>query len=283
MKALRPQIGGAEASGTPITFTMRRGSECRSWCESRVGRSRSLITSTVRLSITAGLGSRRPERTTMNIIVLSPVRLLGDGLAACFSSRADLRATAVVNDLASLRDKLATTETHVVLIDVTQGIDLFDVRGIASDWPDVPLVALGLKEQRQEVIRCGRAGFAGYIARDASIDALCNSLSEIVAGRLACPPDISGGLLRALFRRDSPADESDLDLALTRRESEVLELLGRGFSNKEIANELCLSVATVKHHVHHVLEKLKLERRAQAMRRVRDAPWLGRTASVGRK
>jgi len=219
----------------------------------------------------------------MNIIVLSPVRLLGDGLAACFSSRADLRATAVVNDLASLRDKLATTETHVVLIDVTQGIDLFDVRGIASDWPDVPLVALGLKEQRQEVIRCGRAGFAGYIARDASIDALCNSLSEIVAGRLACPPDISGGLLRALFRRDSPADESDLDLALTRRESEVLELLGRGFSNKEIANELCLSVATVKHHVHHVLEKLKLERRAQAMRRVRDAPWLGRTASVGRK
>jgi DNA-binding NarL/FixJ family response regulator len=219
----------------------------------------------------------------MNIIVLSPVRLLGDGLAACFSSRADLRAIAVVNDLASLRDKLATTETHVVLIDVTQGIDLFDVRGIAADWPDVPLVALGLNEQRQEVIRCGRAGFAGYIARDASIDALCNSLSEIVAGRLACPPDISGGLLRALFRRDSPAGESDLDLALTRRESEVLELLGRGFSNKEIANELCLSVATVKHHVHHVLEKLKLERRAQAMRRVRDAPWLGRTASVGRK
>lgn len=219
----------------------------------------------------------------MNIIVLSPVRLLGDGLAACFSSRADLRAIAVVNDLASLRDKLATTETHVVLIDVTQGIDLFDVRGIAADWPDVLLVALGLNEQRQEVIRCGRAGFAGYIARDASIDALCNSLSEIVAGRLACPPDISGGLLRALFRRDSPADESDLDLALTRRESEVLELLGRGFSNKEIANDLCLSVATVKHHVHHVLEKLKLERRAQAMRRVRDAPWLGRTASVGRK
>lgn len=219
----------------------------------------------------------------MNIIVLSPVRLLGDGLAACFSSRADLRAIAVVNDLASLRDKLATTETHVVLIDVTQGIDLFDVRGIACDWPDVPLVALGLNEQRQEVIRCGRAGFAGYIARDASIDSLCNSLSEIVAGRLACPPDISGGLLRALFRRDSTAEESDLDLALTRRESEVLELLGRGFSNKEIANELCLSVATVKHHVHHVLEKLKLERRAQAMRRVRDAPWLGRVASVGRK
>lgn len=218
----------------------------------------------------------------MNIIVLTPVRLLGDGLAACFSSRPDMRTIAVVNDLASLRDKLSTTETHVVLIDVTQGVDLFDVRAIASDWPDVPLVALGLTEQRQEVIRCGRAGFAGYVPRDASIDALCNSLSEIVAGRLACPPEIAGSLLRALFRKDSTGDESDVDLALTRRESEVLELLGRGFSNKEIGAELCLSVATVKHHVHHVLEKLKLERRAQAMRRVRDAPWIARFGSVGR-
>jgi len=194
-----------------------------------------------------------------------------------------MQAIAVVNDLASLRNTLSTTETHVVLIDVTQGVDLFDVRAIASDWPDVPLVALGLNEQRQEVIRCGRAGFAGYVARDASIDELCNSLAEIVAGRLACPPEISGGLLRALFRKESGADESDVELALTRRESEVLELLGRGFSNKEIGAELCLSVATVKHHVHHVLEKLKLERRAQAMRRVRDAPWLARTASIGRK
>jgi two-component system nitrate/nitrite response regulator NarL len=102
----------------------------------------------------------------MNIIVLTPVRLLGDGLAACFSSRPDMQAIAVVNDLASLRDKLSTTKTHVVLIDVTQGVDLFDVRAIASHWPDVPPVALGLTEQRQEVIRCGRAGFAGYVPRE---------------------------------------------------------------------------------------------------------------------
>jgi len=115
------------------------------------------------------------------------------------------------------------------------------------------------------------------------IDELRNSLSEIVAGRLACPPKIAGGLLPALFHRESSVGDSDVDLALTRRESGVLELLGRDFSNKDIGAELCLRVATVKHHVHHVLEKLKLERRAQAMRRVRDAPWLARAASMGRK
>jgi DNA-binding NarL/FixJ family response regulator len=132
------------------------------------------------------------------------------------------------------------------------------------------------------VIRCGRAGFAGYVARDASVDVLCGTLAEIAAGRLACPPEISGSLLRALFHDANRDPESQLDPALTRRESEVLELLGRGLSNKEIGSELCLSVATVKHHVHHVLEKLKLPCRAQAMRRFRDAPWIAHTC-FGRK
>lgn len=210
----------------------------------------------------------------MNIIVLTPVRLMGDGLAACFSGRPEMTVLAVVNNLATLRVTLTTTAADLVLIDVTQGIDLYDVRSIAGERPDIALVALGLAEQRQEVIRCGRSGFAGYVAREATIDALCKALTDVVAGRLACPAEISGGLLRALFRRDRPSDEPDVDHALTRRESDVLQLIGHGYSNKEIARELCLSVATVKHHVHNVLDKLKLPRRAQAMRKVRDAPWL---------
>jgi DNA-binding NarL/FixJ family response regulator len=144
------------------------------------------------------------------------------------------------------------------------------------------LIALGLNEQRQEVISCGRAGYAGYVPRDASVDALCKTFDEIVSGRLTCPPEISCGFLHALFRSDTHDKEADCDPALTRRESEVLELLGRGLSNKEIASELCLSVATVKHHVLHVLEKMQLQRRAHAMRRIRgDAPWLARAASMG--
>lgn len=219
----------------------------------------------------------------MNIIVLTPVRLFGDGLGACFSSRPDLCVLAVVNELASLRDNLGTSDAELVLVDVTQGVDLFDIRTIAAQWPQVAFVALGLQEQKQEVIQCGRAGFVGYVSRDASIDGVCDTMREIVAGRLKCSPEIAGGLLRALFRTDTRPVESAVDLALTRREGEVLELLGQGLSNKEIGNTLCLSVATVKHHVHHVLEKMKLPRRAQAMRKVRDAPWLAHTASSVRR
>ncbi len=217
----------------------------------------------------------------MNILVLTPVRLLGDGLASCFSSRPPFTATAVVNDLEAVRNTLAATEIDVVLVDVTQSIDLIDVRSIAVEWPDIPLVALGLNEDRQEVIKCGRAGFAGYVARTATIDKLCAALLDIAEGRVACPPDIAGSLLRALFRRGpQPSEESVSDPGLTRRESEVLELIGRGLSNKEIGKELCLSVATVKHHVHHVLEKLGLSRRAEAMRRFRDAPWIVRNSPL---
>lgn len=215
----------------------------------------------------------------MDIVLLTQTRLLGDGLAACLRSRSDITLRGTVGDLASLQQLIETVNPQLALIDVTQGIELYDVRSIAATRMDVAFVALGLLEQRQHVIRCGRAGFTGYVAREASADQLCDALTDVVAGRLACPAEISGGLLRALFRAENHADRSIED-ALTRRESEVLGLIGQGLSNKEIAHELTLSVATVKHHVHHVLDKLNVQRRAQAMRRVRETPWLSTLARV---
>ena len=219
----------------------------------------------------------------MKVVILTPVRLLGDGIANCLNGRRDISGVMVVDDLAAVRDSLAIEAAQVVLVDVTQGLDLYDVRSIAAEWPHATFIALGLTERRQDVVQCGRSGFVGYIARDASIDSLCQSITDITAGRQPCSPEISAGLLRALFRRESTGDESAVELALTRRECEVLALLGRGLSNKEIGDELCLSVPTVKHHVHHILEKLKLPRRAQAMRRVQDQPWLAARFATSRK
>jgi two-component system nitrate/nitrite response regulator NarL len=209
----------------------------------------------------------------MDVVLLTPVRLLADGLAACFGCHTEIRLCEVARDMAELRLLLKNVTPQILLIDVTQGVDIHEIRSIALDHNEIAIVALGLVEQRQQVIRCGLAGFTGYVSREASITQLCSSLCDVMAGRQACPAEISSGLLRALFRGEvntTPANEE----ALTRREGEVLALIGQGLSNKEIARELRLSVATVKHHVHHVLDKLKLQRRAQAMRRVRDAPWL---------
>jgi two-component system nitrate/nitrite response regulator NarL len=226
----------------------------------------------------------RAQGEAMHLIVFTPVRLLGDGLAASLATRSDVVVHAVVNAFADLRSALAACDVDLVLIDVTQGIDLSEVRAIAQANPDLLLVALGLDEQRQNVIRCGHAGFTGYVPRDASINGLCEALSDVVHGRLACSAEISCELLRALFRMEQPPGDAAPGQALSRREREVMQLVERGLSNKEIARELCLSVSTVKHHVHHILEKLALSRRTQAMCRAREEPWIaspGAATTVG--
>jgi two-component system, NarL family, nitrate/nitrite response regulator NarL len=210
----------------------------------------------------------------VNVIIVTPIRILGQGLESCISQRHDIDLLAIVPDLQALRFVLTNAFPDLVLIDVTQGIDLELVRSIASERPDLALMALGLCEQRQEVIRCGRAGFVGYVARDASIDVLYQAMLDIATGRLQCSAEISGGLLRALFGSDLPTASPPMGNGLTTREGQVLQLIGRGLSNKEIARELRLSTATIKHHVHGVLGKLKVARRAQAVRRMQEAPWL---------
>jgi DNA-binding NarL/FixJ family response regulator len=219
----------------------------------------------------------------MNIAILTPVRLLGDALESCLKRRPDFVVQAVVGTVDELHAILGMTSVDLVLVDVTQGMDLEEIRAIAAERPGVALIALGLEEQRQAVIRCGRAGFAGYVAREATIDVLYQSMLDVAAGRLTCSAEISGGLLRALFRREAEIPSADLDEALTRREGEVLHLIGRGMSNKEIARELSLSVATVKHHVHNILDKLHLPGRTQVMRRVRAMPWLAESDALPRR
>lgn len=218
----------------------------------------------------------------MKLVIVTPIRLFGDGLAACLRHDEGIALEAVVRDLAGLRGHLDRFSADAVLIDVTQGIDLDAVRAIVLAYPDVAFVALGLEEQRQSVIRCGRAGFRGYVDRNASVERLCRALTDVLAGRLSCSAEISGELLRALFTREREEGAHQPTEALTLREGEILQLIGHGLSNKEIASELSLSVATVKHHVHHVLHKLKLPRRAQAMRRVREEPWIATCPQWGR-
>ena len=89
----------------------------------------------------------------MDLIVMTPVRLLSDGLAACFASREGVSLRDTVADLHCLRNALATQEVVVVLIDVTHGVDLDDMRALASEHPAVAFVALGLQDQCQEVVR----------------------------------------------------------------------------------------------------------------------------------
>jgi two-component system nitrate/nitrite response regulator NarL len=209
----------------------------------------------------------------MRIILLTAVRLFGEGLALCLDGKDGIVVDALVNDFGALRSAL-NRATTLALIDVTAGFDLDEIRSIAVDFPALKLVAIGLRERHDQVVLCGQAGFTAYVSRHAPLETLRDSILAAAAGRLSMPEDIACGLMRALFQFGSPPAPAVNDNGITCREGDVLRLLGRGFSNKEIARELDLSVATIKHHVHSILGKLGVARRTQAMRKVREAPWI---------
>jgi two-component system nitrate/nitrite response regulator NarL len=205
----------------------------------------------------------------MNVVILTPVRLFGQGLALCLDARADVQVQALVDDFQGLRAALTET-TEIALVDVTQGYAADEIRALAAERPGLKLLALGLREQQQEVVSCGRSGFCDYIPREATIETLVERMRHALAGRLACSAEVASALMRALFRAEP---EESQDVELTPRQSQVARLLERGLSNKEMAREMDLSVGTVKHHVHGVLDRLGVARRGQAMRIVRNAPW----------
>jgi NarL family two-component system response regulator LiaR len=103
-----------------------------------------------------------------------------------------------------------------------------------------------------------RAGAAGYLLKNAEPQELARAVRAAHAGEALLDPHVAARLVDALAGEKEPLDQ------LTPREREVLQLIGRGFSNKRIARELRLSEKTVKTHVGHVLAKLGMDDRTQA-------------------
>ena len=209
----------------------------------------------------------------MRIGVLTPVRLVGEGIAASLAACAPPFEVVAARDFAGLR---ALADSHspprLVIVDVTQAVALHEVRAFHAEFPEMPLLALGLREREAEIVEHGRAGFVGYVRRDEGVAELRCKVEDAVAGRMSCPPEIAAAIMRGLFRAAPPPAGFDLD-SLTPREGDVARLVSRGLANKEIARHLGLSESTVKHHVHAILAKLGLTRRANLMRSMRDDPW----------
>lgn len=226
-----------------------------------------------RLRLAFWLVAHRGRTTPMSIrlVVLTPLRLLGESLRPCLIAQSGIERVELAFDFKMLSELLASSRFNMVLIDVSHGLDTERIRAAALRWPEVRMIALGPEENRDDVIRCAQVGFAGYVARNATLEELCRSVLDAERGKAHCTAEIAGHLMQALFCVNSDRFDGEKAGNLTPRESEVARLLQRGFSNKDIARRLHLSVATVKHHVHHVLSKLSVERRIELVRDARSS------------
>lgn len=140
----------------------------------------------------------------------------------------------------------------------------------AAGWAG-PTVAFSVEETETSVLACVELGVDGMLQRSGDLEELRGVVQRVLVGQTACSPGLGGVLLRRLNggAAGRGLTEPDPLRHITPREREVLELLERGWSNQQIARELCIEVRTVKNHVHHLLDKMQVSRRGEAAARLR--------------
>ena len=131
------------------------------------------------------------------------------------------------------------------------------IKQMRRDQPDVEIIALTSVLEDASVVGAVKAGAVGYLLKDTKADELCRAIHAAAAGQVQLSPEAAARLVREVKLPDTPEN-------LTERETEVLRLIGKGLSNKEIARELSIGEKTVKTHVSAVLNKLGVLSRTQA-------------------
>ena len=147
----------------------------------------------------------------------------------------------------------------VVLMDLLMPVmdGITATAAIRSELPDTEVLALTSVLEDASVVGAVRAGAIGYLLKDTQADDLCLAIKAAAAGQVQLTPRAAARLIQAVSAPESPEE-------LTERETEVLRLLAKGQSNKQIARNLQIGEKTVKTHVSNILSKLGVQSRTQA-------------------
>ena len=157
----------------------------------------------------------------------------------------------------------------VVLVDATLRADLLVAREIASAAGEAHVVALVAPDQGDDLLGWTGAGVSGFLSWEASSRQLVEVLRRAARGESPCSPDVADAFSRRA--REKPAEGLASDGPLTKRETQIAELVVDGLSNKAIASRLSIELATVKNHVHRILEKLRVHSRGEAAAMLRES------------
>ena len=184
-------------------------------------------------------------------------------------------AVDVVGDAADVDSAIRMireVEPDVVLLDVHMpgGGGKAVLEAVSSTHPDVKFLALSVSDAAEDVISVIRAGARGYVTKTISGDELADAVRRVAEGDAVFSPRLAGFVLDAFAgAAEMPVVDPELDL-LTNREREVLRLIARGYTYKELARRLEISVKTVETHVSAVLRKLQLSSRHELTRWATD-------------
>ena len=205
------------------------------------------------------------QSRVIRLLVASDVRLYREGIVGILGGAGPCEIVGIAADRPSTLDRATELQPDVALIDQTMAESQQTVRALAG--AGVPVVVFGIRERDEEIIEYAEAGVAGYVTRDSSLEELVEVVESVARGETLLSPRIAALLLRRVKATARPGPAA----RLTPRETEIVRLIDDGLSNKQIARRLTIELATVKNHVHSILEKLEVKRRAEAAARVRQA------------
>ena len=205
--------------------------------------------------------------TATEVLIVAETRLHRDGLAEILVTR-PISVCGTAGDVDEALEQAQTLSPDVIVVDVPIADTVATVQQLVAEVPSSRVLVL-VGEVEAEVIAGVEAGAAVCVTRDASIDELISAIEGVIRGEPPCEPWMTAALFKRLRSLAAGKLAAGLEEPLTPREREIVALIDEGLSNKQISQRLCIEPATVKNHVHNILEKLHVARRGEAAAAVR--------------
>ena len=201
----------------------------------------------------------------IKLLICDDQEVVREGLRAILGNVPGLEVSGVAANGAEAVDAVETVAPDVVLMDLNMPIKngVQATREITAGHPEVKVLVLTTYDAEEWVVDAIRAGAAGYMLKDAPREQLVAAIRGTASGKTHVDPAVAGDLF-ALVASSDTGPQTSVDDKLSKRELDVLCLVGKGLSNADIAAQLYLSEGTVRNYVSAVLAKLQVSDRTQA-------------------
>ena len=202
---------------------------------------------------------------SIRLLVASDIRLYRDGLERVLRESPEFTLLGSSGSAAEAIDQTRRLEADVVLLDMAMEGAFSVAKEIARAGGSSKIIALGMPEDEAQVLSCAQIGIAGYVTRDGSVKDVIAAIKAAALGEVHCSPKVAGSLFKRIAQMSTERGRRSGNGALTAREGQILKLVQEGMSNKMISRALGIELPTVKNHVHSILVKLDIHRRAEAI------------------
>lgn len=200
--------------------------------------------------------------SSTSVIILASATLHREAWYALLANQPDLSVAGAVGDLSQTSKFLLPDQSTTLLVDLPPPLPQL-AQQLKTNNPGLELLFLVDSYDLDQILPLVRAGATGCISRNESVADLARAIIAVGRGEIWLPQAIAGQALAALARGETTRS-NDLVEPLTERETDVLQLLAQGFTNKDIAQTLILSVRTVEAHLRNIFGKLDVTSRTEA-------------------